>query len=167
MAYDTDFDPSVTLAVSTTGAVAGTGASFTSTAATQAVINGKFTTALGVQTNAALPATDANTGLAFPALLPNQTCAIVFGVNAAGALQVVQGPIIPTAAGVGAVPGAFINLPQFPDLPNNFCPLAYTIVRTAPSAAQWIAGVGAWAATGVVATVFQNVAELPARPQAS
>jgi hypothetical protein len=167
MGYETDFDPSITMSVGNVGAVAGTGASFTSTVASQAVINGKFAVALGIQTNAALPATDANTGLAFPTLAPNQTCAIVFGQNQAGALQVVQGPIVPTAVGVTTTPGAFINLPQFPDLPSTFCPLAYTIVKTAPSAASWIAGTSAWAASGVVATVFQNVAALPARPQAS
>jgi hypothetical protein len=91
----------------------------------------------------------------------------VFGVNAAGALQMVQGKIIATNAGVTTTVGALLLDPQFPGLPNDFCPLAYTVVRTAPSAAPWTPGAGAWAAAGVSASVFQAVAQLPNRPQAS
>lgn len=167
MAYQTDFDPSVTMNLASAAAVAGTTSTFTSTVTTNCVINGKFATTLGAQTNAASPTTDANTGLAFNALQPNQACALVFGQNAAGALKLVQGQIIATLAGVTTTPGALINDPQFPALPNDFCPLAYTIVRTAPSAAAWIPGTGSWAASGVSASTFQNVAQLPARPQSS
>jgi len=167
MANTTDFDASYTLAFINTGAVAGTTSSYTSTAASAGVINGKFVTPLGVQTNAASPTTDANTGLAFNALQPNQACALVFGQTQAGALQLVQGPIIANGIGVTTTPGALINEPQFPTLPNNFLPLAYTIVRTAPSAAAWIPGTGAWTASGVVCSTFQNIGQLPARPQAS
>jgi hypothetical protein len=167
MANTTDFDPSFTINFVNAAAVAGTTSSFTSTVTTAGCINGKFVTTLAAQTNAASPTTDANTGLAFNALQPNQTCALVFGQTAAGALQLVQGPIIACGVGVTTTPGALINEPQFPPLPNNFLPLAYTIVRTAPSAAAWIPGTGAWAASGVVCSTFQNVAALPARPQAS
>src|SRR4029077_14125951 len=150
MASTTDFDASYTLNLVNAAAVAGTGSSFTSTVTTAGCINGKFVTTLAAQTNAASPTTDANTGVAFNALNPNQTCALVFGQTAAGALQLVQGPIIACALGVTTTPGALINEPQFPALPNNFLPLAYTIVRTAPSAAPWVPGTGAWAASGVV-----------------
>jgi hypothetical protein len=167
MAYDTDFDPSSTYTTVNAGAVAGTTSTFTSTAATAGVIGGKFVTPLGVQTNAASPTTDANTGLAFNALQPSQTCTLVFGQNAAGALLLAQGPVINCPGGLTTTPGALTILPQFPDLPNNFLPLAYTIVRTAPSAATWTPGTGSWAASGVVASTFQNIGELPARPQAS
>jgi hypothetical protein len=167
MANTTDFDPSFTLNFVNAAAVAGTGSSFTSTVTTAGIINGKFVTTLAAQTNAASPTTDANTGVAFNTLNPNQTCTLVFGQTVAGVLQLVQGPIIACALGVTTTPGALINEPQFPALPNNFLPLAYTIVRTAPSAAPWVPGTGAWAASGVVCSTFQNVGYLPARPQAS
>jgi hypothetical protein len=167
MAYGMDSDPSITINLVNAGAVAGTTSTFTSTVTTSGIINGKFVTTLGVQTNAASPTLDANTGLAFNALQPNQTCALVFGQTQAGALALVQGPIIATAVGVTTTVGALINDPQFPDLPNNFVPLAYTIVRTAPSAAAWIPGTGSWTASGVSATTFQNIGQLPARPQSS
>lgn len=167
MADNLNFSYGITINLASAAAVAGTGSSFTSTVTTNAVINGKFTTTLGAQTNAATPTTDASTGLAFIPLAPNQCCAIVFGVTAAGALQMSQGKIIATNTGVTTTPGALLNDPQFPGLPDNFCPIAYTIVRTAPSAAPWTPGAGAWAASGVVATTFQNVSQLPNRPQAS
>jgi hypothetical protein len=167
MGYNTDFDASYTLNLVNAAAVAGTGSSFTSTVTTAGIINGKFVTTLAAQTNAASPTTDANTGLAFNALQPNQCCALVFGQTAAGALRLVQGPIIACALGVTTTPGALINDPQFPPLPNDFLPLAYTIVKTAPSAVPWIPGTGAWAASGVVASTFQNIGALPARPQVS
>ena len=167
MAVNTDFDPSFTLNLVNCGAVAGTTSTFTSTVTTAGLIQGKFVTTLAPQTNAATPTTDANTGLAFNALQPNQTCALVFGQTAAGALQLVQGQIIATSIGVTTTTGALINDPQFPPLPINFLPLAYTIVKTAPSAATWIPGTGAWAASGVVATTFQNIGQIPPRPQAS
>jgi hypothetical protein len=167
MANAMDFDPSITMNLASAAAVAGTTSTFTSTVTTVGVINGKFMTTLGAQTNAASPTTDANTGLAFNALAPNQTCALVFGQNAAGALKLVQGPIIACGIGITTTVGALINDPQFPGLPNDFCPLAYTVVRTAPSAAAWTPGTGSWTASGVSASTFQNVGQLPNRPQAS
>lgn len=148
-----------------TGAVAGTTSTFTTTAAAAGLINGKFVTPLGISTNLATPTTDAATGLAFNALSPNKTCAIVFGQNAAGALRMCQGPIIATETGVTTTVGAFINAPQFPPLPEDFMPLAYTLVRTAPSAAAWTPGSSSWTASGVSATTFKRIGQLPDRPQ--
>jgi hypothetical protein len=167
MAVNTDFDPSVTLNLANVGAVAGTTSTFTSTAASAGLINGKFVTSLAAQTNAASPTVDANTGLAFNALAANQTCALGFGQNAAGALLLAQGQIIATGAGVTTTVGALINEPQFPPLPLNFLPLAYTIVRVAPSGAPWTPGTGSWTASGVSATTFANIGQIPNRPQAS
>ena len=165
MSVATDFDPSFTINLVSCAMVAGTTSTYTTTVTTAGMINGKFVTTLGAQTNTASPTTDANTGVAFNALQPNQCCALVFGQKAAGTIQLVQGQIIPTAVGVTTTVGAFINAPQFPELPNDFLPLAYTVVRTAPSAAAWIPGTGSWTASGVSATTFQNVGVLPARPQ--
>lgn len=147
--------------------VAGTTSTYTTTVTTTCVINGKFATTLGAQTNTATPTTDATTGNAFIALTPNQTCCIVLGQTAAGVIKMCQGPIIPCSVGVTTTVGALILDPQFPSLPNDFCPLAYTIVRTAPSAAAWTPGTSSWTASGVSASTFQNVCQLPNRPQAS
>lgn len=165
MASNTDFDPSITINLVSAAMVAGTTSTYTTTVTTAGVINGKFVTTLAPQTNTASPTTDANTNAAFNALQPNQCCALVFGQRAAGIIQLIQGPIIATAVGVTTTVGAFLSAPQFPDLPNDFLPLAYTLVRTAPSAAAWTPGTSSWTATGVSATTFQNVAQLPARPQ--
>lgn len=167
MASNLDFDPSLTQNFVSAAAVAGTTSTFTSTVTTVGAINGKFVTTLAAQTNAASPTTDYATGLAFVALQPNQTCVLVFGQNAAGTLKLVQGSIIATQTGVTTTVGALALWPQFPGLPNDFLPLAYTVVRTAPSAAAWIPGTGSWTASGVSASTFTNVSVLPARPQAS
>lgn len=145
--------------------VAGTTSTYTTTVTTAGVINGKFVTTLGAQTNTASPTTDANTGAAFTALTENKTCALVFGQTAAGAIALVQGPIIDTYTGVTTTVGAFKQAPQFPPLPEDFMPLAYTVVRTAPDAADWTPGTSSWTASGVSCTTFKNVATLPNKPQ--
>jgi hypothetical protein len=145
--------------------VAGTTSTYTTTVTTAGIINGEWITPLVAQTATATPTTDANTGVAFNALQPNQCCAIVFGTNKAGAIKMCQGPILATLVGVTTTVGGFLNAPQFPSLPDDFCPMAYTVVRTAPSAAAWIPGTGSWTASGVSATTFQNCSTLPARPQ--
>lgn len=167
MADNLNFNSGVTQNMVSAAMVAGTTSTYTTTVTTTCVINGKFATTLAAQTNTASPTTDANTALAFNALAPNQTCTLVFGQNAAGAIKLCQGPIINTLVGVTTTVGALLNEPQFPGLPADFCPLAYTVVRTAPSAASWIPGTGSWTASGVSASTFQNVCMLPNRPQAS
>lgn len=159
--------PGLTINLANAGAVAGTTNTFTTTAATVPVIRGKFGTALGVLTNSATtPTTDVNTGAAFATILPNKTAAIVFGTNAAGTLKAVQGPIIDTETGVTTTVGAFIHAPQWPAIPDDFCPFAYTIVRVAPSATSgFILGSTSWAASGISCTTFKNIAVLPDRPQ--
>lgn len=149
------------------GAVAGTTNTFTTTAATVPVIKGKFGTALGILTNSATtPTTDVNTGVAFETIKPNYCAAVVFGTNAAGTLVAVQGPQIPTEPGVTTTVGSFINAPQFPAIPDNFCPFAYTVVRVAPSGTSgFILGSTYWAASSMSCTTFKNVMTLPDRPQ--
>lgn len=149
------------------GAVAGTTNTFTTTAATVPVIRGKFTTALGVLTNSATtPTTDANTGAAFINVPSNYCAAIVFGTNAAGTLVAVQGPLTATLAGVTTTVGDFSAAPQFPAIPDDFCPFAYTIVRVAPSGTSgFTLGTTSWAASSISCTTFKNIHTLPDRPQ--
>lgn len=149
------------------GCVAGTTNTWTNAVASQCAIAGKFTTQLATNSNASeTPTTDANTGAAFPAILPNYCAAVVFGVNAAGVLVAAQGPSIPTRAGVTTTVGAFINAPQFPPIPDDFCPIAYTVVRVAPSGGSgFVLGTTEWAASSMSCTTFTNIATLPDRPQ--
>ena len=149
------------------GVSAGTTSTITTATATNATISGKFATSYSATSNAASPTTDATTGLPFNALQPNQCCSLVIGINAAGALAMSQGPISPTLVGVTTTVGGFLNAPQFPAVPDNFVALAYTVVRTAPSAAAWTPGTSSWTASGVSASTFQNVAVLPNRPAIS
>lgn len=147
--------------------VLGTTNSYTTTVTTECVINGKFGTTLAAQTNTASPTTDAQTGAAFVAMPINKATVLVWGVNLAGAIKLVQGSVEDTVPGVTTTVGAFIKLPQFPNLPDDFCPIAYGLVRTAPSASAWTAGTSNWTATGVTCSTFQNISALPDRPQSS
>lgn len=154
----------ITLNLSNAGLAAGTTSTYSTTATTAHVINGNFGTTLAAQTNTATPTTDVNTGAAFVAQTDNQASVYVFGVTAAGAIAVAQGSVEDTQVGVTTTAGAFIVTPQFPDLPDDFCPIGYAVVRTAPSAATWTFGSSQWGATGITAT-FKNVCVLPDRPQ--
>lgn len=156
-----------TLNYTNAGFVAGTTSTYTTTVTTAGIINGKFITTLGAQTNTASPTTDATTGVAFVALSPTQTCVLLWGTNAAGTIKLCQGPIISTLTGVTTTVGALLYDPQFPATPEDFCPMAYTVVRTAPSAAAWTPGTSNWTASGVSCSTFQNIGAVPARPQAS
>jgi len=148
------------------GLTAGTTSTYTTTATTVTENRGYFGTGLTAQTNTASPTLDAATGLAFVPLSPNKATVLVWGVNAAGAIQVAQGTIVDTAPGVTTTVGAFNLAPLFPTIPDDFVPIAYSLHRTAPSAALWTPGTGAWAASGVSST-FRNVSTLPERPQVS
>lgn len=149
------------------GCVAGSTNTWTNAAAITPCIAGKYGVTMAIQSaQSVTPTTDANTGVAFPAIMPNTTAAVVFGVNAAGTLVAVQGVAIPTETGVTTTVGAFIDAPQFPAIPDNFCPCAYTIVRVAPSGTSgFTLGTTQWAASSMSCTTFQNIAVLPARPQ--
>lgn len=145
--------------------VLGTTSTYTTTVTTECVINGKFGTTLGAQTNTASPTTDAATGAAFVPLTPNKATVLVWGVNAAGAIKLCQGSIEDTDVGVTTTVGAFRNPPQFPLLPDDFCPIAYNLVRTAPSASTFTPGTSSWTASGVTCSTAKNISVLPDRPQ--
>ena len=160
-----NLDNGITASYANAAGVAGTTSTFTTTVTTAGVINGEWVTAITALTNSASPTTDATTGAAFIALAPNQCCALVFGQNKAGTVKLSQGPIIACLPGVTTTVGGFAYAPQFPALPDDFMPLCYTIVSTAPSASAWTPGTSSWTASGVSATTFQNVSQLPKRPQ--
>ena len=137
------------------------GAKTFTTAVTPYCINGKayFTT---IQTGANFPALDINTGVAPVGLVAANTGTVVVLGNQAGAVVHVaaQGSVEALDAG-----GNFLIPPKFPSLPDNFCPLAYIILKAgATLAAPFIQGTGNWNQTGITAAV-QNIAALPDHPQ--
>ena len=147
------------------GLVAGTTTTYTTTAATSCSIGGIFATALAAQTNTASPTTDATTGAAFVALAANQATMLVWGINAAGAIRLAQGSIVPTEIGVTTTSGAFILAPQFPAIVDDFCPIGYQLVRTSPTGSAFTAGTTAWAASGITCSTIKNISCLPGRPK--
>jgi len=153
------------------GAVAGTTNTMTTTVASECSLRGKFTTALAVLTNSATtPTLDANTGVAFVPIVSTsadggQACCYVFGVNNAGTLVAAQGASTPTELGVTTTVGRFLLAPQFPPIPNDFCPFAYTVVRTSPTGNTFTFGTTNWTASGITCSVFRNISQLPDRPQ--
>ena len=149
------------------GLVAGTTSTYTTTATTVCSIGGKFATGLTAQTNTASPTTDVNTGTTFVALTANQATVLVWGVNAAGAIKLAQGSIVPTETGVTTTAGAFITLPSFPPIPDDFCPIGYQLVRTSPTGSAFTAGSTSWAASGITCSTIKNISTLPGRPQSA
>lgn len=145
--------------------VLGSTSTYTTTVTTECVIDGVFATTLGAQSNTASPTTDAATGAAFVALGDNQATVLVWGITLGGAIALCQGSIEATEVGVTTTAGAFLNAPQFPNLPADFCPIAYNLVRTAPSASAFTPGTSSWTATGITCSVAKNISVLPARPR--
>jgi hypothetical protein len=78
-----------------------------------------------------------------------------------------QGSIVPTVTGVTTTPGAFINAPQFPNLPDDLMVFGYALVRTSPTGNAFTAGTTAWAASGITTTEFVQCGALPDRPVTS
>jgi hypothetical protein len=151
------------------GLSAGTTSTLTTTAATSCAINGKFATAFAAGANqvfaTAIGANDVNTAAPFVVLTSTSTsgsgCALLFGVNAAGALKLAQGAVVATELGVTTTPGAFRTAPQLPNVPDDFCPIAYAIVRTSPSVPTFTIGTSTWSAN----STFKNISTLPDAPQ--
>lgn len=159
--------PSLTMGTIKTGLIKGTTSTLTTTVTSAGMIGGKYVSGVTALTNSAAPTTDAVTGLAFNTLTDNQATVLVVGQNAAGTVLMAQGSIVPTQVGVTTTAGDFISAPQFPSLPDNMMVWGYNLVRTAPSAADYIPGTSSWTATGITASEFVQCGVLPDRPQVS
>ena len=85
---------------------------------------------------AASPTLDANTGVAFVALIANKACAYMWALNAAGTVQIAQGPIVAytdTSANSTRTP--------LPSLPDTSTPLGYIVVKAGATAVgNWLPG---------------------------
>lgn len=156
----------------TSGLLTATGAAtvHNTTVAINYVIDGKIRTKAAI-TNGATPTTDVNTGVAFPALVgggsvantPGNGTVVVWGLNAAGAVQCAMGKHQKLDMNEN-----FVTAPDFPAIPDDFCPFAYQILKAGAtaSAAGLVFGSANWNATGYT-NVIVNVAYLPSRPQVS
>lgn len=149
----------------TSGGLTGTGAETVYDTASTIVyrVDGKLYSKTAV-TDGATPTTDGNTGAAFTAVGPDEVSVFVWALNASGTVSLYQG-------GVEDVDGESDDAeiyPQFPGLPSDVCPFAYTIYQTdgTSAAAGLRPGTDNWNATGLTAT-HVNISVLPNRPQAS
>lgn len=134
------------------------------------VIDGKIRTKTAITTGTT-PTTDVNTGAAFPALIgggsvantPGNGCVVVWGLNAAGTVKCAMGRHQKLD-----MSGNFVVGPEFPAIPDDFCPFAYQVLKAGAtaSASGVTFGTSNWNATGFTNAIV-NVAYLPSRPQVS
>lgn len=142
---------------------AGTTSTLSSTGTVYFCIRGKAYSHAALS-NTATPTTDAVTGAAFVPVVTNKGSVFVIGFNAAGTLLCAQGSIQDLDAS-----GNFILAPQFPVLPDDFCPIAYQVIKagSTASASGWVFGTNNQAAvTGITYTIV-DLMTLPDRPKVS
>lgn len=152
----------LTLCLSKAALAAGTTTTLSTTGTTTYSIRDKmYSTA--AKTNAATPTLDFGTGKGFLPILPGYGSVFQVGLDASGNLQAVQGSIVPLNADA-----SFSIAPQFGEGPNNFCMIAYVLVKAGSTAAAggWTFGASNFAGppTGVT-FVFQDLMGEPDRPQ--
>jgi len=149
-----------TMALAKAGLADGTTSTYTTTKAVPFIINNIYGTELGVKTNAATPTVDHATGLTFVTVPKSKGCIIVYGVIAAGTIVACQGGLKSLDAA-----NKFVIDPSFPSIPDTMCPFGYRIVENGSTGADWVFGVGAFDATGIV-SIFADIGGLPHRPVA-
>jgi hypothetical protein len=175
----------ITLCFSKATLAAGTTTTISTTGTTIYAILSKFYSKAAI-TNGATPTTDWATGNAFipiPVPLSNPNLAGVpngaagygsvytVGFDSGGNVRVIQGTIAPLDAS-----GNFLYAPQFgplgPSGPNSgnndFCPIGYIIVKLGSTAvATWTFGTNNLSGVTGVTYAFQDVTNIPGRPQIS
>jgi hypothetical protein len=141
--------------------ISGAATTYSTSATTlQYSVAGKAATKAQVS-GGATPTTDAVTAAAIT-LVANQGRVVVWGLNAAGTVQCIAGPVETLDSS-----GAFINAPQFPALPDTFAAFAYHLMKAGSSTVgTFTFGTSNWNATGMTHTVV-DVLVLPDRPQTS
>ena len=140
---------------------AGTTSTLSSTATIYYCIRGKAYSRAALS-NTATPTTDATTGAAFVPITTNTGAVIVIGLNAAGTLKASQGGLQALDAA-----GNFVVTPQFPALPDDFCPIAYEVIKagSTASAAGWVFGTNNQASVTGITYAITDLMTLPDRPQ--
>lgn len=137
-----------------------------STVAMPFSINGKLYSKSGTNADQTTPTLDYNTGAVFNGLVGKasaggQGCIFVWGYTSGGVVKVVQGPIEALDSA-----GAFFYPPQFPHVPDDICPFAYSVSKNYGQATTFVFGTSNWNASGHSHAIV-NVMQLPDRPQVS
>lgn len=145
--------------------VAGTTTTLTSTVAAMFSIAGKLYTKAAF-TNSASPTTDAVTGAAFvPLPIPTATvlpkqCLFVICLDTAGAIKVVQGPMVNAIDVTNK-----LSAVHFPSIPDTLCPIAYEMVTAASTqVATWTFGTNNHAGVTGITTAFADLSSIPGAP---
>ena len=141
------------------GLAAGTTNTFSTTGATVWANKGKAFSKVA-QTNAALPAVDRTTGVAFAPIAGGQGAIVVFAFDPAGNVRCSQGGVQSVDAA-----NAFMVSPQFPLLPDTDTPFGYLVIKVLPGAANYVFGTSNLSAVASVTQTFVDVVQLPDRPQ--
>lgn len=141
------------------GLAAGTTTTYTIGAAFNYAIAGQAYNK-GTASNAASPTTDAVTGAAFRALLPDQACVFVFCVNAAGTVSVAQGPIVTLSAVTGG-----LSAVHFPSLPDGLTAFGYLYAQAGTTlSGSWTFGSSNLSGVTGMTYTFRDLVLLPAQP---
>lgn len=132
-------------------------------------IKGKTNTK-GSGSNTATPTTDGNTGAAFVAVPAGSStacygCVFVWGVNLSDTVTVYQGTITETTIAADGANTSFKVNPQFPSIPADVCPFAYTVVRVGSSGSAFTMGSTSLASGSNIYVAHQDIAQLPDRLQ--
>lgn len=148
---------------STVSAISGQGTHTFTSVVKDYLINGKAGTTT-VQTTANFPTLDDVTGVAMVGLaLKNTGTVVVLGVQLGAAVMVAAQGSVETIDAAGNFLAS--SPPKFPALKDNFCPLAYIIIKADSTlAAPFVVGTSLWTQTGVT-EVIVNIGALPDRPQ--
>lgn len=169
----------LTMAMSDCALAAGTTTTLTLGVSPHYCIDGKAYTQ-ATTTNVQPSLIDKNTGVTLAGIPAGYGAIILVGVTSSESttLSVAQGGLAKLNANTASyTPGSFVNAPQFPAMPQNFCPLGYVVVKVATdytSGAKYIFGSSNTTATGAQnsaatahANTFVSIMALPSRPQVS
>jgi len=141
---------------------AGTTTTISTTGTLPFAIGGKAYSSAALS-NQATPTTDVNTGVAFVGVKSGYGSVFVYGFNAAGTLKCAQGSVVPL------LNYAWDAKPQFPALPDDFCPFGYLTIlagSTADATTGWLQGSSNQASVTGITYARQDVAlGMPDRPQ--
>lgn len=158
---------------------AGTTTTLTLGVAPYYCINGKAYTQ-ATTTNVQPSTTDLITGATLAGIPAGYGAVIVIGATSSESttLRMAQGPLVPLGANTTTyTPGSFAANPQFPNMPDDFCPFGYVVVKVATdytAGASYVFGSSNTTATGAKnsaatahSNTFTSVMALPDRPVAA
>jgi len=151
------------------GLAAGTTNTFTTSIDMHYSIKGQAYSA-GALSNYAGPTVDANTGLPFIPVGPNQACVFLFALDGSGtfavATRVAQGTIVSLDGSTdGSGAGYQGRLPEFPAIPDGSCVYGWCIVKVGSGGAAWTFGTSNNSGVTNTAIAFTAGVTVPDRPR--